>query len=190
MRHRSKKLFTLRNIIDIEFVGSGRKLLLVILDDLVAFRFRLSFSLIDIDKREVMLNIKPTISKLETTVKDPAVTILLDGNDEEKNTSGTNSAIPVANVRELDTILKLKDGQTAVIGGFTERVAQSANGGIPIMRALPLFGNLFSYKDSSTTATETIILVKATIVDNGKEVSEYERGILDTMADDPRSNEI
>ena len=53
MRHRSKKLFTLRNIIDIEFVGSCRKLLLVILDDLVAFRFRLSFSLIDIDKREV-----------------------------------------------------------------------------------------------------------------------------------------
>ena len=145
---------------------------------------------INIDAQEVILNIKPTISKLESTVNDPAVTILLDDAGNVENTSGTNSAIPVANVRELDTILKLKDGQTAVIGGFTERMAQITDAGIPVMRALPIFGNLFSQKSNTTSSVETIILVKATIVDHGKQVSEYEHGIFDNMADDPRSNEI
>ena len=53
MCHLSNKLFTIRNIIDIELVGSRYKLLLVILDDLVTCQRRLSVSLIDILKFEV-----------------------------------------------------------------------------------------------------------------------------------------
>ncbi len=149
---------------------------------------------IDIDKHEVMLNIKPTISKLENTVSDPAVTILMDdkATDEAKKDTvlSTKSSIPVANVRELDTILKLKDGQTAVIGGFTERKAASKSSGIPFFRSIPIIGNLFSKKDRESSSTETIILVRATIVNHGKEISEYERGVFDKMSDDPRFNEI
>ena len=144
---------------------------------------------IDVEKHEVMLNIKPTISKLEGTVPDPTVTILLN-EDGSKEAEGTDNQIPVANIRELDTILKLRDGQTAVIGGFTERAAEITNAGIPFLKSLPLVGNLFGQKNDKTTATETIILVKATIVEHGQSVSEYEQGIFDNLADDPRSNEI
>ena len=151
---------------------------------------------IDIEKHQVMLNIKPTISKLEETVSDPAVTILMDEQLENgKKTSSdkvlsTKSSIPVANIRELDTILKLKDGQTAVIGGFTERSASSINEGVPFLRSIPIIGNFFGRKNNKSNSTETIILVRATIVDYGKEVSEYEYNIFDKMSDDPRYNEI
>ena len=100
------------------------------------------------------------------------------------------SEIPIANVRELDTILKLKDGQVAVMGGFTERVAEATSSGVPVLKAIPIFGNLFNNKESSSNATETIILVKATIVDNGKKMSDYDKKIYDNFSDDPRMNEI
>ena len=146
---------------------------------------------INLDKGEVMLNMKPTISKLETTITDPAVTILMDDQRSDKDRPedqvlSTKSSIPIANVREFDTILKLKDSQTAVIGGFTERTTQATNKGVPFLRSIPIIGALFSWKDTETKATETIILVRATILDYGKEISEYELGIFDRMSDDPR----
>ena len=53
MCHLANKLFTIRNIIDIELVGSFFKLLIVILDELFTCQGSLSFSLIDIFKLEV-----------------------------------------------------------------------------------------------------------------------------------------
>ena len=110
--------------------------------------------------------------------------------DEKAQTKQVDNKIPVANVRELDTILKLKDGQTAIIGGFTERRHEAINTGIPFFRALPIIGNLFSYKSSKTVTTETVILVKATIVNYGAKMSEYEEDVYNSFSDDPRLNEI
>ena len=146
---------------------------------------------IDIDKREVMLNIRPTISKISGKVEDPAVSFLTTQLAKQNVAVGNiKSEIPIANVRELDTILKLKDGQVAVMGGFTERVAEITSSGVPVLKAIPIFGNLFNSKESASQATETIILVKATIVDNGKKMSDYEKKIYDNFSDDPRMNEI
>ena len=158
---------------------------------------------IDLDKREIVLNMRPTISKLEKTVQDPSTTLLLQydasgkkidtsdsSNLDKTDAAGQNNPVPVANLREFDTILKLKDGQTAVIGGFTERKKTTAESGIPFLRALPLIGNLFSHKTDEVASIETVILVRATIIDNGgKEMSEYERDMYDTFSDDPRLNE-
>ena len=158
---------------------------------------------IDLDKREIVLNMRPTISKLEKTVQDPSTTLLLqydangnkiDTNDSSKldqtDATSQNNPVPVANLREFDTILKLKDGQTAVIGGFTERKKTTVENGVPFLRALPLIGNLFSHKTDEVNSVETVILVRATIIDNGgKEMSEYERDMYDTFSDDPRLNE-
>ena len=144
---------------------------------------------IDTDKGLITLNLRPTISKIEDTVTDPT-TITVLGNDEKAETKQVDNKIPVANVRELDTILKLKDGQTAIIGGFTERRHEAANIGIPFFRALPIIGNLFSYKSSKTVTTETVILVKATIVNYGAKLSEYDEDIYNSFSDDPRLNEI
>ena len=146
---------------------------------------------IDIDKHEVMLNIRPTISKISDKVEDPAVSFLTTQLAKQNVTVGNiKSEIPIANVRELDTILKLKDGQVAVMGGFTERVAEATSSGVPVLKAIPIFGNLFNNKESSSNATETIILVKATIVDNGKKMSDYDKKIYDNFSDDPRMNEV
>ena len=144
---------------------------------------------INSEKGLITLNLRPTISKIEDQVTDPT-TITVLGNDEKAQVKQVDNKIPVANVRELDTILKLKDGQTAIIGGFTERRNEAINTGIPFLRALPIIGNLFSYRSSKTVTTETVILVKATIVNYGAKISEYEEDVYNSFSDDPRLNEL
>ncbi len=145
---------------------------------------------INIDNGTIMLNIRPTISRKENDVQDPTKYSYIDEDDDRVKVTTVDNKIPVANVRELDTILKLKDGQTAVIGGFTERRNKTVNKGVPILRAIPLLGNLFSYKTDNTYTIETVILVKATIVNYGKKMSEYEEDIYNSFSDDPRMNEL
>ena len=144
---------------------------------------------IDLDKRTITLSIRPTISKKDDEVKDPTTYTTFD-NDGNAKTSTVDNKIPVAQIRELDTILKLKDGQTAIIGGFTERESDISENGIPGARAIPVVGNLFGHKERTAVSRETVILVKATIVDNGKKMSDYDKDFYETFSDDPRMNEI
>lgn len=145
---------------------------------------------IDIDKGVVTLNIRPTISKTETSAKDPTKYTVINDETQKAELVSVDNEIPIANVRELDTILKLKDGQTAVIGGFTERKQTSQEKGIPLLRAIPLIGNLFTYKTDKISTTETVILVKATIVDYGTKMSDYEKDVYESFSEDPRMNEV
>lgn len=145
---------------------------------------------INIDNGTIMLNIRPTISRKENEVQDPTKYSYIDEKDDSVKITSVDNKIPVANVRELDTILKLKDGQTAIIGGFTERRNTTINRGVPVLRSIPLLGNLFSYKTDNTNTIETVILVKATIVNYGKKMNEFEEDVYSSFSDDPRMNEM
>jgi MSHA biogenesis protein MshL len=152
---------------------------------------------IDLSSRTVTLNMKPTISTLGEYVSDPSVEIASTGVDSsttstssstsDSQTSKVKSMIPQTNTRELDTIMRLEDGQMAIIGGFTQRRKSVTEKGIPILRAIPLLGNLFKNKIEETNVIETLILVKATIVDgNGMKMDSYEKSIYHDLAEDPR----
>ncbi|MEN9781995.1 MAG: hypothetical protein RL208_145 [Pseudomonadota bacterium] len=138
---------------------------------------------IDLENRIILLNLKPTISKEGTPVSDPSMTAASSAN----KTSASNS-IPQTVLRELDTILKLKDGELKVVGGFTERSASVSENGIPFLRSIPLIGALFKFKAEEQNVVETVILVKATIIDNvGSDLNEFEKSIYKNFSDDPRS---
>ena len=151
---------------------------------------------IDIDNRTITINMKPTISTQSGYVNDPSmVAVLTDANaattaDSTTEEESNSNPVPIVAMREMDTILKLKDGQTVVMGGFTERKNSTVSTGVPILRSLPLIGSLFQYKTASTESTETIILVRATILDNGLEMTDYEKQLYETMSDDPRMGDV
>ena len=144
---------------------------------------------INIDNGTVTLNLRPTISKTESSAQDPTTYSYIDSAGDV-HTEKVDNQIPIANVRELDTILKLKDGQTAVIGGFTERRQEDSSSGVPFIRGIPILGNFFSSKKEHATTVETIILVKATIINHGAKMSDYEEDVYSSFSDDPRLNEL
>ena len=148
---------------------------------------------IDLEKRTITLSIRPTISKQDGYVEDPTTYTNYktdDSGNVTPTTAKVGNQIPVAQIREMDTILKLKDGQTAIIGGFTERNSSISENGVPGARAIPILGNAFEYKDREANSRETVILVKATIVDNGKKMSDYDKDFYETFSDDPRMNDV
>lgn len=109
------------------------------------------------DNREVSINIRPTISRIIATVTDP---------NPDLKTVGVESLIPVVQEREMETVLKLRDKQTAVIGGLIEDRSDRKETGISWLSRLPLVGNkLFGYEETGNTKTELVIFIRPIIID-------------------------
>ena len=72
--------------------------------------------------------------------------------------------------RGSDSILKLKDGQSMVIGGLMrEQLSKSVNK-IPILGDLPLIGSAFRYVDKSKDQRELIIFITPHIIDDNNQM--------------------
>jgi general secretion pathway protein D len=136
---------------------------------------------INLDTNEVTLSVRPTLSTLVSTVPDPAVAYLAQ-------TSNVNlqSNVPVVEVRELDSILKLKSGQVMVIGGLMKQGSTNNDAGMPGISSIPLLGNLFKGVSKSNKNSELIIFIKATIVGSNGDSHPADRIIYNKFSDDPR----
>ena len=86
---------------------------------------------------------------------------------------------PVKNTRQSKTTVRVRDGNTAVIGGLTAATTTVTETGLPWFKELPLFGKLFRNKTSNVVTTELIIFVSARIVDDeGEPLSDEEIKLL------------
>jgi len=114
---------------------------------------------INLDTNEVLMNIRPTLSRIVSYTQDPAVQYIA----ETAHVNITNQ-IPIVDVRELDSILKIKSGQVMVIGGLMEDVDSTSETGVPYVQDIPYFGNLVKSVSKTKNLVQTIIFIKATIV--------------------------
>lgn len=138
---------------------------------------------IDPDRDTVMLNVKPTISRLKELKEDPAFTYQI----KKANISDVPAnKIPVTSTREIDSIISMKSGDIVVMGGFTERNSIQTETGIPILNKIPLIGWFFSRRSDLTTTKEVILLLKATIIGEKNEISEYDKFFYKSFFRDPR----
>lgn len=85
----------------------------------------------------VTLNVRPTISRVLKFVEDPNPA-LADSN--------TTSLIPEISVREMESVMQVNGGDTAIIGGLMQDEHGDDTSGVPGLRKLPWVGDLFSYK--------------------------------------------
>jgi general secretion pathway protein D len=137
---------------------------------------------IDLDNNEVTLAVRPTLSTVTDTVADPAVAI----EAAQAGITGVQNLIPEVQVRELDSTLKLKSGQTMVIGGLMQQTSASTDTGIPFVSGIPYIGNLFKNVNKSTQNKELILLIKATIVNTNGSLTGTDANIFHKFSDDPR----
>ena len=106
----------------------------------------------------VSLNIRPTISRITDFAVDPAPR--LAGADFD-------NLIPEIQVREIESLLQIIDGQTVVLGGLMQNEQQSSKDGVPGLSKIPGVGKLFSYSTDKLVKTELVIFLRPTIVTNG-----------------------
>ena len=103
----------------------------------------------------VTLNIRPTISRVIGQVRDPNPALA------EANVV---SEVPVIQVREVESILKIPDGEIAVIGGLMQDEKNDQDSSVPLLSRIPILGKLFSYEDKQLNKSELVILIKPVVV--------------------------
>jgi len=106
---------------------------------------------------EVMLNIRPTITRLLRFIEDPNPAL------EE---AGVESLIPEIQVREMESVLRVTSGNTAVIGGLMQDSASKNDTGLPGLHDAKGFGFLFGTKTREFEKTELVIFLRPRILDN------------------------
>jgi MSHA biogenesis protein MshL len=109
------------------------------------------------DNREVILNIRPTISRILKFVDTPNPTLAA---------AGISNPIPEIQVREMESVLRVGDGNTAVIGGLMQDSAQKDDSGLPGLHETRGVGILFGTKKRELDKTELVIFLRPRIIDN------------------------
>jgi general secretion pathway protein D len=121
---------------------------------------------IDTSSNTITLLLRPTITKLSSSVSDPAVDIAIRSIETENKEKYEPSKIPITEIREVTSVLRLNDGEIAVLGGFMEVRSSKMSAGIPGVQDIPYVGEIASAKGLGDTVVELVILIKVRIVGN------------------------
>lgn len=95
----------------------------------------------------ITMNIHPEVSVISAWITTPADLIL-----------------PEISRRYVDTTIRVKDGETIVIGGLIKSEETSTIGGIPFLKDLPILGYLFRTDNISKTDSEVMMFITPRVV--------------------------
>lgn len=141
---------------------------------------------INLDKNEVTLSVRPTLTRQVDQVADPTVPLLLEISGASGLANNISNNIPVVEVRELDSIMKLRSGQVMVIGGLMEETGGNVDNGVPFLSGIPFLGNAFKAASKTSINSELIIFIRATIVTPQGSYQDADRRVYEKFTDDPR----
>ena len=108
----------------------------------------------------IFLNLKPTVTRVLDYRRAPTLTA------SGANTSAGDNLVPIVRVRELESVMSLRDGEIAVMGGLLEDRTGDSNTSVPGLAELPGVGNLFQKKNETTFKTEFVVFIKARVIRN------------------------
>lgn len=138
---------------------------------------------INLDDRTISLALRPTITRVVNTERDPGVAFAA----ATAGITGLESLIPELNVQEIDTVIKVNSGQPVVLGGLLQDRTAALQESVPVLGEMPLIGNLFRNQQDGISKTELVIFLKATILENpGDNIHNTDRDLYRKFSDDRR----
>lgn len=109
--------------------------------------------------------IKTGISLKMTPVVSENGEITVTLNPEVSDAAGNGKdGLPINTVRRANTTVRVKEGETIVIGGMTYASTRRRQNKIPLLGDIPLLGELFRFRNNETKNTEVIIMITPRIV--------------------------
>jgi len=79
-------------------------------------------------------------------------------------TGFSKEGYPITSTREVQTTVRIKDGETLIIGGLMRTEEVEAESGLPVLGKIPLIGRLFSSTKTTLKTTELVIMVTPKII--------------------------
>lgn len=114
---------------------------------------------------EVTLNVRPTISRIVGVVQDPNPALAA---------ANVVSNVPVIQTREMESILRVASGNIAVMGGLMQDSVDNTKDSIPVLGRLPVVGDLFGYRNETTTKSELVIFIRPIVVREASVNGDYQ----------------
>ena len=113
----------------------------------------------------VVLSIEPIVNSSRRV----ELTISQEVSDAQSNdTSDIQS--PIILTRSIETTLSVDDGETVLLAGLISENFSRGENGVPLLKDIPVLGNLFKNSSQSVQKTELIILLTPYIID-GRDTS-------------------
>ena len=116
------------------------------------------------DNDEVTLNVRPTITRIVGYVQDPNPAL---------SAGNVVSRVPVIQAREIESILKVFSGEVSVLGGLMQDSVDNAKDAVPGIGRIPVLGNLFSYRNETSSKTELVIFMRPVVVKSASINGDY-----------------
>ncbi|GAB5605445.1 pilus (MSHA type) biogenesis protein MshL [Sideroxyarcus sp. TK5] len=110
------------------------------------------------DSDTVLLNLRPSITRLLGYVNDPNPALAA---------AGVTSRIPQLQTREMESMLKIENNQIAVLGGLMQDEINNLTDGIPLLESIPFAGNAFRNRNDTKIKTELVIFLRPVVIKDG-----------------------
>ena len=98
----------------------------------------------------IVLNIHPMLTEKVDTVKSPS-----------------GSEVPILDVREADTVVRIREGETVIIGGLIKERKLTTERGTKGFMSLPWLGKLFKVTAEESQKNELIVLMTPRVIYSG-----------------------
>lgn len=130
------------------------------------------------ETNEVILNIRPTISRILRFVDAPVPAgIVATGNNQ----------VPEIQVREMESVLRVANGDTAVIGGLMQDSIDENSAGIPGLHDIDGFGLLFGTQERRAEKTELVIFLRPRVIESASlnsDLADFQRYLKPRLLSD------
>ena len=134
------------------------------------------------ETNEITLNLRPTISRITGYANDPNPVLIQNQ---------LINRIPEVQTREMESLLRVRSGGVAILGGLMQDSRNNNSDEVPGLNRVPMFGNLFKYRDDGSKKTELVIFLRPTVIPDSGDDSVYSQyqttlqNAIDGMADKP-----
>ena len=92
-------------------------------------------------------------------------------------TSRLGDQVPIISVRETDTLVRVRQGETIVIAGLMHDRASVDTAKVPFIGDVPVVGNLFKRTEKSRRKIDLVILITPTVMGPGETTATTTREI-------------
>ncbi len=116
------------------------------------------------DSDTVLLNLRPSITRLLGYVNDP--------NPDLAN-AHVVSSIPQTQTREMESVLKIENNQIAVLGGLMQDEVNNLTDAVPGISSIPGVGNLFMNRNDKTQKTELVIFLRPVVIKEASVAADF-----------------
>lgn len=112
----------------------------------------------------VLLNIRPSISRRYDWAVDP---------NPDLKKLGIDNKIPVIRTREMESMIRVENGNIAVMGGLMEDSVENTDHAVPGIASIPILGNLFQNRDDIRRKTELVVFLRPLVIKDASIEGDY-----------------